>query len=162
MAEPYPADHPLLRGAFEPIRFEGDYADLAIEGEWPAGLEGALYRIGPNPQFAPIAPYNPLQGEGMVHAFFMAGGRGAYRNRWVRTRRFELERAAGRALFATGDPRASDPSVAGVDDQGAANTHILLHAGRLLALEEGHPPIALDPTTLQTFGPWTFGGRLPG
>lgn len=162
MAGIEPSDNPLLSGAFEPIGFECDDVDLEIEGVWPEGLDGVLYRIGPNPQFAPIPPYNPLQGEGMAHAFFMAGGRVAYRNRWVRTRRFLLEHEAGRALFSTSDPRANDPLVAGVDGQGAANTHILTHADRLFALEEGHAPIALDPATLETLGPCDFDGRSPG
>lgn len=162
MATPYPADDPLLRGAFEPLRAECDYADLVIEGTVPADLQGGLYRIGPNPQFAPRGAYNPLQGDGMIPAFHIAGGRVAYRNRWVRTRQWALEREAGRALFATADPRDHDPSVAGCASQGAANTHILAHAGRLLALEEGHPPIEIDPDTLATVGPFDFAGLLPG
>lgn len=162
MAQPYPSDNPFLRGAFEPIRMECDSADLVVEGELPADLEGTLYRIGPNPQYAPLGAYNPLQGDGMIHAFRLAGGRVSYRNRWVRTRQWRLERQAGRALFATGDPRDNDPSVAGEASQGAANTHIVAHAGRLLALEEGHPPIEIEPETLETLGPYDFGGRLPG
>jgi carotenoid cleavage dioxygenase-like enzyme len=162
MAQPYPADNPLLRGAFEPLRIECDCADLMIEGELPADLSGALYRIGPNPQFAPRGAYNPLQGDGMIHAFHIGSSRVAYRNRWVRTRQWALERGAGRALFATANPRDNDPAVAGVASQGAANTHIIAHAGRLLALEEGHPPIEIDPRTLETIGPFDFAGRLPG
>lgn len=162
MATPFPADHPLLQGAFEPIRMECDYADLMIQGELPTDLAGTLYRIGPNPQFAPKAPYNPLQGEGMIHAFQIANGRVAYRNRWVRTRRWALERDAGRALFATANPRDHDPAVVGIDGQGAANTHILAHAGRLLALEEGNAPIEIDSRSLETIGPFDFAGRLPG
>jgi carotenoid cleavage dioxygenase len=162
MAACFASDNPLLSGAFEPIRFECDYADLLVDGDWPADLEGVLYRIGPNPQFAPRGVYNPLQGDGMVHAFRMAGGRVAYRNRWVRTRQWSLERQSGRALFSTSDPRDNDPLVAGEVSQGAANTHIVAHAGRLLALEEGHPPIEIAPQSLQTLGPFDFAGRLPG
>jgi carotenoid cleavage dioxygenase len=162
MAQAYPDGNPLLCGAFEPLRTEGDCPDLVVEGDLPAGLAGTLYRIGPNPQFAPIPPYNPLQGDGMIHAFRIAEGRVGYRNRWVRTRQWTLERAAGRALFATADARLNDPSVAGVASQGAANTHIISHAGRLLALDEGHAPIEIDPQTLDTVGPYDFGGRLPG
>ncbi|MFN3512803.1 MAG: carotenoid oxygenase family protein [Phenylobacterium sp.] len=161
MAAPYPVD-PLLSGPFAPIRMECDCADLILEGDLPRGLEGTLYRIGPNPQFAPRGAYNPLQGDGMIHAFRLEGGRVSYRNRWVRTRQWSLEREAGRALFATADPRDHDPSVAGVRSQGAANTHIVAHAGRLLALEEGHPPIEIEADTLETRGPYDFGGRLPG
>jgi carotenoid cleavage dioxygenase-like enzyme len=161
MATPYPND-PLLRGPFEPIRFEADCADLVVDGELPADLAGTLYRIGPNPQDAPRGRYNPLQGDGMVHAFRIDGGRVAYRNRWVRTQQWTLERAAGRALFATsGDPRDADPSVVGQPTDGAANTHVVWHAGRLLALEEGHGPIELDAASLDTHGRYTFDAALP-
>jgi carotenoid cleavage dioxygenase-like enzyme len=162
MATPFPADNPLLRGAFEPLRSECDCADLIIDGALPPDLKGVLYRIGPNPQFAPRGPYNPLQGDGMVHAFEIRGGRIAYRNRWVRTQQWRLEREAGRALFSTGDPRGADPSVAGMRTDGVANTNIVAHAGKLLALEEGHAPIAIDPKTLETIGVFDFGGRLRG
>jgi len=77
MAKPFPDDTYLSRG-FEPIRMECDCADLVIEGEMPADLEGSYYRVGPNPQFAPRGPYNPLAGDGMVHAFHIRSGRASY------------------------------------------------------------------------------------
>jgi len=153
---------PFLSGGFEPIRDEIDRESLGIEGELPTDLAGTFYRIGPNPQFPPREPYNPLNGDGMVHAFRIGGGRAAYRNRWVRTRKWELEHAAGRALFGTsGAPGDRDASVIGAVINGSANTNLVFHAGRLLALEEGFGPIEIDPVTLETRGDWTFGGRLP-
>lgn len=159
MANPFPID-PYLSGGFEPIRMECDYADLIIEGQVPPQLNGSFYRIGPNPQFAPRCPYNPLLGDGMIHAFHLRDGRVSYRNRWVRTMQWRLERGAGRALFA-GYPTASDPSVAGLATDGVANTHLVWHANKLLALEEGHGPIEIDPLSLETVGPWRFDGQLP-
>ena len=44
--------NPYLAGNFAPIRSEDDF-DLTVSGEMPAGLRGALFRIGPNPQFEP-------------------------------------------------------------------------------------------------------------
>ena len=41
----------------------------------------------------------------------------------------------------------------------AANTHVLAHAGRIWALEEGHLPYELSPE-LDTIGCDDFGGRL--
>jgi carotenoid cleavage dioxygenase-like enzyme len=41
----------------------------------------------------------------------------------------------------------------------AANTHVILHAGRILALEEGHFPWQVDEL-LDTVGAHDFGGRL--
>ena len=97
-------DNPYLARGFAPLRQELDCPDLRIEGAWPAGLAGTCYRVGPNPQFEPRPPYNPLMGDGMVHAFRIAEGRVSYRNRWVRTGRWLRENAAGRALFATAGP----------------------------------------------------------
>ena len=34
-------------------------------------------------------------------------------------------------------------------DSGVANTNIVWHAGRLLALEEAHKPFELDPDSLE-------------
>ena len=42
----------------------------------------------------------------------------------------------------------------------AANTHVIVHAGRLLALYEGGPPYELDPDSLETLGEWDIGGAL--
>ena len=155
-------DDVYTRNGFAAVKAERDVDRLDIEGDWPEALCGSLYRIGPNPQFEPIVPYNPLLGDGMVHAFHIAGRRVSYLNRWVRTLQWELEHTAGRALFATsGDRRQNDPAVAGIATDGVANTNLVWHGGRLLALEEGHPPIELHPETLDTLGVWTFDGALP-
>jgi carotenoid cleavage dioxygenase len=42
---------------------------------------------------------------------------------------------------------------------GLANTHVIRHAGRILALEEASFPNELTPE-LDTLGPWDFDGRL--
>ncbi len=140
-----------LSGNYGPVRSEDDF-DLPVTGEIPAALAGAFYRNGPNPQFDPGPGYHWFGGDGMIHAFFVEGGKVRYRNRWVRTPKWEVEHAAGRRLFGTfGNPMESDPSV--IDkDSGVANTNILWHAGRLLALEEGHAPFELDPLTLEPRG----------
>ena len=143
--------NPYLTGNFAPVRAEQDF-ELAVVGEIPAGLEGAFYRNGPNPQFDPSDDYHWFGGDGMIHAFFVEGGKVRYRNRYVRTPKWEVENAAGRQLFGTfGNPMTTDPSVLG-QDSGLANTNILWHAGRLLALEEGHKPFELDPLTLRSRG----------
>jgi len=144
--------NPYLSGNFAPIRSEDDY-DLEVVGEIPAGLRGALFRIGPNPQFEPRDPnHHWFGGDGMVHGFYVADGKARYRNRYVRTPKWKAENAAGHALFGTfGNPMTTDPSVVG-QDSGVANTNIVWHAGRLLALEEGHMPTQMDPASLDTLG----------
>ncbi|HXL98864.1 MAG TPA: carotenoid oxygenase family protein [Rhizomicrobium sp.] len=151
--------NPYLSGNFAPVRSEDDFADLPVTGEIPKDLFGAFYRTGPNPQFAPRdAQYHWFAGDGMIHAFFVDGGRVSYRNRYVRTPKWELENAAGKALFGTfGNPMTSDPATMG-KDSGVANTNIVWHAGKLLALEEGHQPFALDPDTLAPKGYLDYAG----
>jgi carotenoid cleavage dioxygenase-like enzyme len=161
MAKPFPI-HPYMSEGFEPIGMECDYAYLVVEGEMPADLDGSFYRVGPNPQFAPRGNYNPLNGDGMVHAFHVRDGRVSYRNRWVRTQQWTLEHEAGRSLFGTsGIPSDSDPSVARMRTDGVANTNIVWHGNKLLALEEGHGPIELNPISLATIGRWSFNQKLP-
>jgi carotenoid cleavage dioxygenase len=142
--------NPYLSGNFAPVRSEDDF-DLEVTGEFPAGLRGAFYRNGPNPQFEPRGHHHWFTGDGMIHAFFVEGGKVAYRNRYIRTPKWELEHAAGKALFGGFDPRAADPSVMG-KDSGTANTNIVWHADRLLALEEAHKPFELDPKSLESRG----------
>ncbi|MFZ4410276.1 MAG: carotenoid oxygenase family protein [Paracraurococcus sp.] len=143
-------------GNFAPIATEHDIDDLPIHGTLPPGLEGTLFRNGPNPQFPPADPARShwFLGDGMVHGFHLRGGRAGWRNRWVRTDKFAAERAAGRALASGfGGMRGLD-----VPDTGVANTSLAWHAGRLLALEEAHLPFSLDPATLATRGVEDFGG----
>jgi len=143
--------NPFLSGNYAPVHDEADF-DLEVTGEFPADLAGAFYRNGPNPQFTPRGDHHWFGGDGMIHAFFVEGGKVRYRNRYVRTNKWRLENAAGRALFGTfGNPMTTDPSVLG-QDSGVANTNIVWHAGQLLALEEGHKPTQMDPITLETHG----------
>ena len=139
-----------LSGNFAPVRSEDDFT-LEVTGEIPAGIRGAFYRNGPNPQFEPRGDYHWFSGDGMVHGFFVEDGKVSYRNRYVRTPKWEVENSAGKALFGGFDPRAADPSVANKDG-GVSNTNIVWHGGRLMALEEAHAPFELDPITLDSRG----------
>jgi carotenoid cleavage dioxygenase-like enzyme len=145
-----PRVNAYLSGNFAPVRSEDDF-DLEVTGQIPAGMRGAFYRNGPNPQFDPRGDYHWFTGDGMIHGFFVEDGKITYRNRYVRTPKWELESSAGKALFGGFDPRMADPSVAG-QDGGVANTNIVWHAGRLMALEEAHKPFELDPVTLESRG----------
>ncbi len=155
MAATYP-DDPFLQGNFAPIRMECDAPDLVIRGEIPKDVVGVLYRIGPDPQFAPVGAHHWFGGDGMVHMFSVENGRVSYRNRYVRTQKFELERKAGKALVNYFDPMNSDPSVQIFGLDGLANTNIVWHGGKLLALEEGHLPFELDSESLESKGAWSF------
>ena len=152
--------NPFLSGNFAPVRSEDDFADLPVKGEIPKELRGTLYRTGANPQFDPRDPnHHWFAGDGMVHAFNIADGKVSYRNRYVRTPKWELEHEAGQSMFGTfGNPMTSDPSVIG-KDSGVANTNIVPHAGKLLALEEGHQPFEVDAKTLAPKGYLDYSGK---
>lgn len=162
MSKPFPVDDPFLRGYYAPLHMECDAPNLPITGEMPRELDGWLYRNGPNPQFAPRGPYHWFSGDGMLHAFHIENGRVAYRNRWVRTPKWELEHAEGEGLSgAFGNPRYTDPRVMQLNST-LANTNVVWHGDRLLALEEAHAPFEVDPQTLAPRGSLDFGGKLTG
>jgi len=152
--------NPYLSGNFAPVRSEDDFAELKITGAIPPELTGTYYRNGPNPQFDPRdANYHWFAGDGMIHAFTVQNGKVSYRNRYVRTPKWVMENDADKALFGTfGNPMTSDPAVVG-KDSGTANTNIIWHANRLLALEEGHQPFELDPVSLAPKGYRDYAGR---
>ncbi len=161
MAKPFP-DHPNLVGGYAPIQMECDAPDIVVHGEIPKELCGALYRIGPNPQFAPRDDYHWFAGDGMLHGFQIDSGRVAYKNRWVRTTNWKMENEAGESLFCPMNPMKNDPRVANVKTNGTANTNVIWHGGKLLALVESHPPFEINPDTLESIGPWTFHEKLTG
>jgi carotenoid cleavage dioxygenase len=161
MARPYP-NHPQLRGNFAPLRMECDLPDAIVRGDLPSDLDVTYYRNGPDPQYAPRGGHHWFAGDGMLHMFHVSGGKVSYRNRWMRTVKWKLEHEAGEALFSAFNPAESDPSVAGMETDGLANTNVVWHGGKLLALEEGHAPFAVDPGTLESLGAWTFDGKLAG
>lgn len=149
-------------GYFAPSGIEADVHDLrVIEGTVPTDIDGAFYRVAPDPQYPPLAGDDIwFNGDGLVTRFRIAGGGIALRQRWVKTDKFKLERAAGKALFgAYRNPLTDDPAVAG-EVRGTANTNVVVHGGTLFALKEDSPPVAMDPETLETIGNWDFGGRM--
>lgn len=150
---------PYLKGNFAPMREEQSFADLPVKGALPPELRGTYFRNGPNPQFDPRdANYHWFAGDGMIHAFAIANGKARYQNRYVRTPKWQLEHEAGKALFGTfGNPMTTDPSAIG-KETGVANTNIVWHAGKLLALEEAHQPFELDPQTLAPKGYLKYAG----
>ena len=156
MTQPFPTDDRSLSGPFAPVYAECDAPHLPIRGKLPEGLEGTLYRTGPNPQFAPAAGYHVFAGDGMLHAFRIARGRVSYKNRWARTPRWLLENELGAAL-PPGDPRLL--AIAGLADT-KANTHVIWFADRLLALEEAHLPFEMHPDSLASLGACSFSGEL--
>ncbi|MEU1826814.1 carotenoid oxygenase family protein [Streptomyces abikoensis] len=139
-----------LAGNFAPVTEELTAHDLPVTGAIPPELSGWYLRNGPNPHDAASGHW--FFGDGMVHGVRLEGGRAtSYRNRWVRT-----------SAFAHGAPLRDEEG--NVDlTAGRANTHVVRHAGRTLALIESSFPYELDLRKgheLDTVGPHDFGGRL--
>ena len=155
---------PFLQGLLEPVHDERDDLDLVVEGELPAELNGIFTRNGPNPQFTPAGGYHPFDGDGMVHALYFEDGRVRYRNRWVESAGLLAERRRGRACYGGLSEFLSTPADV-IEEAGLmksnANTHVIRHHGRLLALMEGGKPTELT-RDLQTVGEYDYAGRLEG
>src|SRR6266446_3055558 len=142
-AEPLPFH---LRGNYAPVANEVTAFDLSVQGAIPRELRGRYVRNGPNPKTGQSPHW--FQGDGMLHGLALADGRARwYRNRWVRTRAFVDD---ARWL---GEDGTRDLTV------GKANTHIIAHAGRLLALVETSFPTEVT-RDLETVGCVDFDGRL--
>ena len=121
MAKPFPK-HPNLQGGFAPLQMECEAPDLVVEGEVPRELSGAFFRNGPNPQYAPRGDYHWFGGDGMVHGFYLHDGKVDYRNRWVRTAKWNIEHEAGESLFGAFNPMDSDERVQGMKHESRPRT----------------------------------------
>jgi len=143
-----PASTPFHhRGNFRPVTEELTAFDLPVSGALPVELHGLFVRNGPNPA---AQSTHWFLGDGMVHGLRVEDGVARwYRNRFVRTRRL----TEGASAFAADGSRDFTA--------GMANTNVIQHGGRLLALEEASFPYELS-AELDTVGPYDFDGRLTG
>ncbi len=152
--------YPALHGDSEPARFNSDIFDCEVVGEIPAGLAGTFYRVGGEwlypPKFPDDAPFNA---DGIVTSFTIAAGSCDFRSRFVETPRYLANRAARAQLFGYyRNPFTADPRASGIHGT-VSNTNIIYFAGKLFALKEDAPPYQIDPITLETIGPFDFGGE---
>jgi all-trans-8'-apo-beta-carotenal 15,15'-oxygenase len=138
---------------------------LEVRGTMPKELSGVLYRVGPARHDVYGDRFRSwFDGDGMVHALAIGGGGVTYRSRFVATSGKIAEDGAGKRLyggFATPGPggpvarflhrnRRKNP----------ANTNVVFHGGKLLALCEAGRPYRLDPETLATVGEDDMSGTL--
>ncbi|MDI2130839.1 carotenoid oxygenase family protein [Yinghuangia seranimata] len=130
-----------LSGNYAPVSEERTETELKVTGTLPAELTGTYVRNGPNPRSGESPHW--FVGDGMLHGVRLEGGRAAwYRNRYVDTHREFFRPDGSRDLTA-----------------GAANTHVVRHAGRTFALVESSFPYEVT-ADLDTVGPYDFDGRL--
>jgi carotenoid cleavage oxygenase len=141
-----------LEGDFAPLTQEYTLTDLQVDGTIPDYLNGRYLRNGPNP-IGEIDPrlYHWFIGDGMVHGIRIRDGKSEwYRNRWVR---------GPQAAKALGEP----PPVRHFGISGlAANTNVIGHAGKTLALIEAGAANYELTDELDTVGVCDFDGTLTG
>lgn len=156
-------DTPSFTGFNTPSRIEADIADLSHEGVIPPELNGAFYRVQPDPMFPPrLGDDIAFNGDGMITRFHIHDGQVDFRQRWAKTDKWKLESAAGKGLFgAYRNPLTDDESVKG-RIRSTANTNAFLFAGKLWAMKEDSPALLMDPATMETVGFEKFGGRMTG
>ena len=138
-----------LLGNGRPVSEEQTLQDLKVNGTLPRELDGRYMRNGPNPLSG--TSEHPFFGDGMLHAIRLRDGKAEwYRNRYVQT-----------PFIQNPDVNVMDPAVMMDMKSSKANTHIVGHGGKFLALEEGHFPYVVDGD-LNTVGATDFGAQLTG
>ena len=135
----------------------------SVSGTIPADLQGTLFRsctgrnkIGEQ-QFG-----HWFDGDGMINAVTFKDGRIHFKNRFVRTPKYINETAQQRILYRGVGTQIPGGFLKNIfrTPGNAANTNVILHAGKLLALWEGGKPYELDPATLETVGEYNYDGML--
>ena len=140
-------DTPSFTGFNKPSRIEADITDLQHEGEIPAELNGAFFRVQPDPQFPPMLGDSiAFDGDGMITRFHFHDGQCDFRQRWAKTDRWKAEKAAGRGLY--GQIRST------------AYTNAWIYCGKLWAMKEDSPALIMDPLTMETEAFETFEGAM--
>lgn len=147
------SENMFLTGNFAPVTEELTSFDLDVTGQIPKTLEGRLLRIGPNPIAANPKSHHWFLGNGMVHGLRLRDGKALwYRNRYV----VDDQVAEAKGLPPVDGPDREDQLSGGV-----ANTNVIQHAGKTLAIvEAGNLPVELG-YELETIRRTDFGGTLP-
>lgn len=145
----YLEDHPTLegdleqdwwmRGNYAPLSSEGFYENLEVIGKLPPELSGTFLRNGSNPR--EDLPAHWFFGDGMIHGIhFEQGEVKWYRNSWIQT-----------------------PALHGDESgivAGRANTSLVYHQQKLLALYEVSSPFEINPSDLSSIGYHDYQGQL--
>ncbi|GAV66998.1 LOW QUALITY PROTEIN: RPE65 domain-containing protein, partial [Cephalotus follicularis] len=151
--------------------------NLPLIGCLPECLNGAFFRVGPNPKFAPVAGYHWFDGDGMVHGLRIKDGKATYVSRYVGTSRIKQEDFFDGSKFFKADlaklsglgPEEVNSTV--FEDRlrnvelsmSPANTNLIYHHGKLLALSEMDKPYVLkvlEDGDLRTLGLLDYDKRL--
>ncbi|KXS15832.1 carotenoid oxygenase [Gonapodya prolifera JEL478] len=177
--------HPYLEGNFYPQHEElSDAPCTVIEGTVPECLKGGMYiRNGSNPlHVVEGMSYHWFDGDGQLHAVRIEGEKVVYTNKFVQTVKYKLEKHLGMpSVTSIADLLGplSTKMVAKLTRSAAlyqlaigspgdvmtrtntANTALVYHDGRLLALMEQGPATHMLMPTLETAGVFDYHGAAP-
>ena len=152
-----PAYNPMLQD----LQREQMAEPLRVQGQVPPALQGTLYRNGPGLFAAAGKRYQHwFDGDGVVSACRVHNGQVLGSARVVQNAGLLEERRQQRALYDSYGSRFASlwAHWRGKGSKNVANTSIVLHQGRLLALMEGGNPTELHPESLDTLGETDFDG----
>ncbi|XP_045799566.1 carotenoid 9,10(9',10')-cleavage dioxygenase 1-like [Trifolium pratense] len=171
--------HHWLAGNFAPVQDETPpVKNLPVNGYLPDCLNGEFLRVGPNPKFPPVAGYHWFDGDGMIHGLRIKDGKATYVSRFVRTSRLKQEEYFGGCKFMKiGDVKGllgllmvmiqmlrEKLKILDVSyGTGTANTGLVYHNGKFLALSERDKPYAIkvfEDGDLHTLGMIDYDKRL--
>lgn len=148
----YPSN-PFFEGTEAPCRFEAEVYNCVVRGEIPPQIDGTYYRCMPDPQWAPLYPDDVfINGDGAIDAVRIRNGHADFKQKYVRTEKFVVERAARQSVYGKYRNRYTDDPRVKHKVHSTANTHIVYFENQLLALKEDSQPYAMDPDTLETKG----------
>jgi len=152
---------PYLLGYSSISKADHHASRVSRNDQWPSELMGTLYRNGPaRHEIGDFRYEHWFDGDGMLQAWHInrqGDGEIEHRARMVRTRKYQAEVEAGRALypgFGTTPPNSRGTTSA--DQLNVANISVLAHHERLFALWEAGSPYEMNPDSLATIGEHSF------
>lgn len=149
---------------------------IVIPFDTPPELINAIYlRNGSNPYLQNVNNHL-FDGDGMIHSFRFTKNKLIYHNKWIRTYRFKLEKKYKKPLFV----RLATLNTIEIFSKffnklfllqnltnkygdGTANTNIVFHHNKLMALNEMDKPYLIGfnkKNKIKTIGRYDFNGQL--
>ncbi|MEZ4887542.1 MAG: carotenoid oxygenase family protein [Chitinophagales bacterium] len=146
----------FLEGNFAPVKEELEVENLSVIGEIPPELDGIYIRNGPNPQFQPIGRHHWFDGDGMLHSVELKDGKATYRNKFIETEGFLIEKKEGKAIWSGLLELPQFEAPHGLVMKNVGNTGLVWHHNRFLALYEAGMPYEIKLPSLETVGEYDF------
>ena len=154
-----PSINPSVQGCFKSLETEYSYWVDDIEGVIPKDLEGTFLRNGPGRlDLGGESIGHWFDGDGMIAATTFTNGKAHFKNRYIRTQKYidETEQGyysyRGMGTLYPGGPLKNIFRKPG----NLANTSLVWHGNKLLALWEGGKPHEIDPMFLSTKGIYDY------